>query len=81
MISATRGILCGVVFSALVRESSGRKRQPSLSLRAQAVFVSEPVVPTSTPAVRDLPDYTPDPNLFGLEAKRREDFGFIRSNT
>ncbi len=40
------------------------------------VFVSEPSVPTLTPAVRDLPDFVPNPNLFGLEMKRREDFGF-----
>jgi hypothetical protein len=39
--------------------------------------VSEPVVPTITKAVRDLPDFVPDPNLFGLEAKRRETFGII----
>ena len=39
--------------------------------------VSEPVVPTITPAVMDLPDYKPDPGLFGLEMKRRDDFGFI----
>ena len=41
------------------------------------VFVSEPAVPTVTVAVRDLPDWKPDLNLFGLEMKRREDFGFI----
>jgi hypothetical protein len=45
--------------------------------KLKPVFVSEPSVPTLTPAVRDLPDWTPDPNLFGLEMKRREDFGFI----
>jgi hypothetical protein len=43
----------------------------------KAVFVGEPSVPTLTPAVRDLPDFIPDPNLFDLEAKRREDYGFI----
>jgi hypothetical protein len=41
------------------------------------VFVSEPAVPTITPAVIDLPDWKPDPGLFGLEMKRRDDFGFI----
>ena len=41
------------------------------------VAVGEPVVPILTPAVRDLPDWKPDPNLFGLEMKRREDFGFL----
>ena len=40
-------------------------------------LVGEPVVPTITRAVRDLPDFVPDPNLFGLEAKRRETFGII----
>jgi hypothetical protein len=39
--------------------------------------VSKPSVPTVTPAVKDLPDWTPDPNLFGLEMKRRDDFGFL----
>jgi hypothetical protein len=42
-----------------------------------AVEVGQPVVPMITPAVKDLPDWTPDPNLYGLEMKRREDFGFI----
>ena len=41
------------------------------------VFVSDPVVPTLTPAIRDLPTFVPDPNLFGLEAKRRDDHGII----
>jgi hypothetical protein len=40
-------------------------------------YVSEPVVPIITPAVRDLPDWQPDATLFGLEMKRRDDFGFI----
>jgi hypothetical protein len=40
-------------------------------------YVSKPVVPTITPAVRDLPDFKPDPNLFGLEMKRRDDYGFL----
>ena len=34
--------------------------------------VSAPVVPTLTPAARDLPDWEPNPFLFGLEAKERE---------
>ncbi|HEX4826065.1 MAG TPA: hypothetical protein VFV19_17335 [Candidatus Polarisedimenticolaceae bacterium] len=41
------------------------------------IWVGDPVVPIVTPAVRDLPDYTPDPNAFGLEMKRREDYGFL----
>ena len=41
------------------------------------VWVGAPVVPIATPAVRDLPDWTPDPNAMGLEMKRREDYGFL----
>jgi len=77
MISANRVLLCGVVLLALVPGNVRAQEEAQLEAKSKAVFVSEPVVPTSTPAVRDLPDYTPDPNLFGLEAKRREDFGFI----
>ena len=40
-------------------------------------MVGAPSVPTITPAVRDLPDWRPDPNLFELEMKRRDDYGFI----
>ncbi len=40
-------------------------------------YVSEPFVPTLTPAVKDLPDFKPDKNLIGQEMKRRDDFGFI----
>jgi hypothetical protein len=39
--------------------------------------VGPPSVPTITRPARDLPDHVPDPGLFGLEMKRREDFGFI----
>ena len=39
--------------------------------------VGAPAVPTVTIAVRDLPDWTADPNTFGLEMQRREDYGFI----
>jgi hypothetical protein len=35
--------------------------------------VSAPVVPTLTVAARDLPDWEPNPFLFGLEAKKREE--------
>ncbi|HPS77444.1 MAG TPA: hypothetical protein PLS53_04750 [Thermoanaerobaculaceae bacterium] len=48
-----------------------------LSQRSGPVYVSEPVVPTVSQAVRDLPDDTYDMNRYGLEMKRREDFGFI----
>ena len=41
------------------------------------VHVGEPAIPTISPAVRDLPDLAPNPNMYGLEMKRREDFGFI----
>ena len=41
------------------------------------VFVSDPVVPTLTPAIRDLPTFVPDPNLYNMEAKRRDDHGII----
>jgi len=41
------------------------------------LFVSDPVVPTLTPAARDLHDFVQDPRLFGTEMKRREDYGFI----
>src|SRR5262245_28582860 len=41
------------------------------------VWVGAPVVPIATPAVRDLPDWSPDPNAMGLEMKRREDYGFL----
>jgi hypothetical protein len=76
MTSANKGfILAGIalaVAQSLVTAQEARVEPPS-----KPVFVSQPVVPTITPAVRDLPDYVPDPNLFGLEMKRREDYGFI----
>ncbi len=40
-------------------------------------YVSEPVVPTVSPAVRDLPEPPPNPYLYGLEMKRREEYGLI----
>ena len=77
MISANRGlVLCGVVL-ALVPSPSKAQEGAQVESKSKPVFVSQPVVPTITPAVRDLPDYQPDPNLFGLEMKRREDYGFI----
>jgi hypothetical protein len=39
--------------------------------------VSEPVVPTLTPAVRDLPEWEPNSLLYGLEMKKREDFSVV----
>ncbi|MCU0231284.1 MAG: hypothetical protein MUC67_07880, partial [Acidobacteria bacterium] len=43
---------------------------------AGPVFVGPPSVPIVTRAARELPDISPDPNLFLPEAKRRDDFGF-----
>jgi PKD repeat protein len=40
-------------------------------------FVSEPSVPTLSPAVRDLPAPVLNSHLFGREMQRREDYGFI----
>jgi hypothetical protein len=62
-----------VLAAGVVRAQS----DPPVEPPSKPVFVSQPSVPVSTPAVRDLPDYVPDPNAFGLEMKRREDFGFI----
>ncbi len=45
--------------------------------RSGPVYVSEPVVPTVSMAVSDLPDESYRANRFGLEMKRREDYGFI----
>lgn len=39
--------------------------------------VGEPAIPIVTQPARDLPDWQLDPNLLGLEGKRREDYGFI----
>ncbi|MBN2381296.1 hypothetical protein JXQ70_00300 [bacterium] len=44
--------------------------------RYNPVYVSEPSVPTISPAVRDLPEYKPDPATFGTEAHRRDTRGF-----
>jgi hypothetical protein len=45
--------------------------------RSGPVFVSQPVVPTTSQAVRDLPDDFYSQYMYGLEMKRREDYGFI----
>ncbi|HNT18755.1 MAG TPA: proprotein convertase P-domain-containing protein, partial [Acidobacteriota bacterium] len=44
------------------------------------VYVSEPVVPTLTPAARDLPDPGPASIMFQVEAKRRDDRGIVVPN-
>jgi len=45
--------------------------------RSGPVYVSEPVVPTVSMAVSDLPDEPERTSRYGLEMKRREDYGFI----
>ena len=69
-------LLVAAVATALSGAAANAADEP-IAAPMHPVLVSEPVVPTSTPAVRDLPDWKPDPSLFGLEMKRREDFGFI----
>ena len=69
-VTKTNGaLIVAAILSALGRAQAEPPSRP--------VYVSPPVVPTITPAVRDLPDWKPDPNLFGPEMKRRDDFGFI----
>jgi len=38
-------------------------------------YVSDPVVPTLSPPVKDLPPYQEDPDMLGLEMQRRQDYG------
>jgi hypothetical protein len=77
MINVNRVLALGVVCLAVLAGAARAQEQAQVEPPSKPMFVSEPVVPAITPAVRDLPDYQPDPNLFGLEMKRREDFGFI----
>ena len=77
MTSANKALVLSGVFVALLPGLATAQENDQAESKSKPVFVSEPSVPTLTPAVRDLPDYTPDPNLFGLEMKRREDYGFI----
>jgi hypothetical protein len=76
MTRSTRTILLGgfVLAAAVPGAFAGDAAQ--VEPPSGPVYVSPPSVPSITPAVRDLPDWKPDPNLFGLEMKRREDFGF-----
>ncbi len=69
-------ILLAVLLALAPRIAAAENKKPVEPPKGP-VQVSEPVVPTITPAVKDLPDWKPDPNLFGLEMKRRDDFGFI----
>lgn len=77
MTKSTRAFILCVVFLALASCALLAQETPGALDMSGPVYVSPPVVPTITPAVRDLPDFNPDPNLFGPEAKRREDYGFI----
>jgi hypothetical protein len=67
--SCVASVLLSVVTGTVLAQEAVRPRGP--------VEVGQPVVPTLTIAVRDLPDWTPDPNMYGLEMQRREDYGFI----
>jgi hypothetical protein len=67
--------LLGVV--CLFTLAHAAEEQSAVGVPIRPIFVSEPVVPTVSIAVRDLPDFEPPRNLFDLEMKRREDFGFI----
>jgi hypothetical protein len=64
--------------SGLLRQATGsadkyvRAAAEDLLDRPERGRVSAPVVPTLTPAARDLPDWEPNPFLLGLEAKERE---------
>ena len=69
--------ILGLVLLALMSGLAMAQGRPQAVDSCGPVYVSEPVVPTITPAVRDLPDWKPDPNAFKLEMKRREDYGFI----
>jgi hypothetical protein len=75
--NSARLLLMGAVLLTLSGAALAADEPPRLEPAAGPSEVGPPSVPTITPAVRDLPDFTPDPNLFGLEMKRREDFGFL----
>ncbi|MBZ5637400.1 MAG: hypothetical protein LAO51_01440 [Acidobacteriia bacterium] len=72
-----RALFPGVLLLALVPVMAVAGEESKTEPHRRPVYVSEPVVPTVTPAVRDLPDWTPDPDLFGLEVKDRGHNGFI----
>ena len=48
-----------------------------LTAAEMKVYVSEPVTPVLTLAVRDLPEYEPGPPVLDREMARRDDFGVI----
>jgi hypothetical protein len=73
-----RALRLAFALPVLVTATGASAEQVTLIQTASGPLeVGAPVVPTITPAVRDLPDWVPDPNLFGLEMKRREDYGFL----
>ena len=66
-------LVCAPVAGGLALAQDAAQTEPP----SRPVLVGPASVPTLTPAVKDLADWTPDPSLYGLEMKRREDFGFI----
>ncbi len=72
-----KGCLAATLLLVLVLTSGVALAQEKLAPPAGASLVGQPVVPEITRPVRDLPDFVPDPNLFGQEMKRRETWGFI----
>lgn len=77
MIRRIRLTLLTAALAIIAPVAAREPESVSIKPPLRPVLVGAPVVPTLSPAVRDLPDWVPDPNLFGLEMKRREDFGFI----
>lgn len=77
MTRITRALVFATVLFALASGANMAQETSGVLETSGPVYVSPPVVPTITRALRDLPDFKPDPNLFGLEMKRRESFGFI----
>ncbi|MBZ5640110.1 MAG: hypothetical protein LAO51_15285 [Acidobacteriia bacterium] len=77
MTRTRTALFLGALMLALLPAFAMAQEKPPADPPTGPVYVSEPVVPIITPAVKDLPDWKPDPNLFGLEMKRRDDFGFI----
>src|SRR5690242_12895846 len=76
MTNTFRTILLGTSLLACFRLATAQDAVQVEPPR-KPVLVSAPVVPTITPAVRDLPDWKPEGDLFGLEMKRRDDFNVI----
>ncbi len=66
-------LVLGVLLVTIVCMAAMAQDAPS----SGPVYVSEPVVPTISPVVRDLPESLLGREYYGLEMKRREDYGFI----